>query len=184
MDFSKLEKNICDVIYEAQLKIGYGSHSMSMNYPLDSLDRMLGVNAGAEEMKKLLSDFADYAEERLGRIGFSMQHANSEHNADLVRIDIPAQGVEYIHEHADKCGFLPELVELMKKNTTKFDDITALFGKYSDKVHVEKSSGDEFDYLVYFEDGKPDGYYYCFADEGVRMTYHRFTREDYEAFGF
>lgn len=179
MDFSKLEKNICDVIYEANLKVaGCGIHAMSMNYPLDSLNRMLGVNVGIDEMEKLLGDFADYAEERLGRIEYSRQHGT------LIRIDIPAKGVDYINEHADKSSFLPELVELMRKSNTTIEDITALFRKYSDKVHVEKSSIDEFDYLVYFEDGKPDEYYYCFADEMVRMTYHRFTKEDYEAFGF
>ena len=27
-------------------------------------------------------------------------------------------------------------------------------------------------------------YCYCIADEGCHLTYHRFTKEDYEAFGF
>lgn len=179
MDFSKFEKNICDVIYEAQLKIGFESHAMSMNYPLDSLNRLLGVNVSMEETLELLEKYADCAEERLGRLSFEKQYGGK-----LVRVNVPEKGVNYIHEHADKCSFLPEFVELMCKNTTTIEDITALFRKYSDKVHVEKSGNDEFDYLIYFEDGKPDEYYYCFADEGVRMTYHRFTKEDYEAFGF
>ena len=179
MDFSKLEKNICDVIYEAQLKIGLGSGTMSMNYPLDSLNRLLGVNVSMEKMLTILEEFADNAEERLGRLSFEKQYGGK-----LIRIDVPKKGVDYIREHADKCSFLPELVELMLKNTTTIEDITSLFRKFSDKVCVEKSNNDEFDYLIYFEDGKPDEYYYCFADEGVRMTYHRFTKEDYEAFGF
>ena len=123
--------------------------------------------------------YADCAEDRLGRLSFEKQYGGK-----LVRVNVPEKAVNYIHEHADKCSFLPEFVELMCKNTTTIEDITALFRKYSDKVHIEKSSNDEFDYLIYFEDGKPDEYYYCFADEGVRMTYHRFTKEDYKAFGF
>lgn len=58
------------------------------------------------------------------------------------------------------------------------------FHKYSDHVHVEKVSHGEFDYLVYFEDGKPDSFRYCITDEGCHMIYHRFTVEDYEEFGF
>ena len=42
----------------------------------------------------------------------------------------------------------------------------------------------EFDWLISFEDGQPDAYRYCIADEGCHLTYHRFTKEDYEAFGF
>lgn len=179
MDFEKLEKNICDVIYEAQLKMGFSSHTMSMNYPLDSLNRLLGTGADIEEMLEQLEKFADYAEERLGRIEFEKQYGGKN-----IRLSIQSKGVDYIREHADKCSFLPEFVELMWKNTTTLDDITSLFRKYSDKVHIEESGNDEFDYLIYFEDGKPDEYIYCFADEGVRMTYHRFTREDYESFGF
>ncbi len=180
MDFTKLEKNLSDVIYEAQLKIGYGSHTMSMNYPLDSLNRLLGTNVGTDEMKKLLGDFADYAEERLGRIEYSELKGSSE----MIRIDVPAKGADYIHEHADKSPFLPEFIALMCKNGATIDDVTALFRKYSDKVHVERSKTDEFDYLVYFEDGRPDSYYYCITDEIISLTYHRFTKEDYEAFGF
>lgn len=179
MDFAKLEKNISDFIYEAQLKIGFGSHKMSINYPLDSLNRLLGVNAGMDEMEEYLSRFADYAEERLGRVEFERQYGGK-----LIRIDVPAKGAEYIYEHADKCSFLPEFVSLIREKGITLEDVTALFRKYSDKVHVEKSANDEFDYLVYFEDGKPDGYYYCFADEGIQLTYHRFTKEDYESFGF
>ena len=51
-------------------------------------------------------------------------------------------------------------------------------------MHVEALHNGEFDWLVYFEDGRPDAYCYCIADEGCHLTYHRFTKADYEAFGF
>ena len=58
------------------------------------------------------------------------------------------------------------------------------FRRHGEHVHVEALHNGEFDWLVYFEDGKPDAYCYCIADEGCHLTYHRFTKEDYEAFGF
>ena len=55
----------------------------------------------------------------------------------------------------------------------------------SDCVHAERMpQNEEFDWLVYFEDGKPDAFFYCLKDDMGHVTYHRFTREDYEAFGF
>ena len=45
---------------------------------------------------------------------------------------------------------------------------------------MEKTAGGEFDYLVYFEDGEPDSFWYCITDEGCHMIYHRFSEEDYK----
>ena len=39
-------------------------------------------------------------------------------------------------------------------------------------------------YLIYFEDGEPDEFYYCLDDDDFGVTYHRFTKEDYIDFGF
>ena len=64
------------------------------------------------------------------------------------------------------------------------DELLAIFRRHGEHVHVEALHNGEFDWLVYFEDGKPDAYCYCIADEGCHLTYHRFTKEDYEAFGF
>ena len=34
--------------------------------------------------------------------------------------------------------------------------------------------------MLWFEDGKPDSYRYLITDEGVHLTYHRYTPEDYK----
>ena len=53
------------------------------------------------------------------------------------------------------------------------DQVVEVFRKYSDKVHAETADSDEFDMLVYFEDGEPDPFVYCLADEMGHVTYHR-----------
>ena len=66
------------------------------------------------------------------------------------------------------------------------DDILAVFHRFSDSVTCERIEGsDEFDYLIYFTSGEPVGFRYCIKleDDGC-ASYHRFIREDYEAFGF
>lgn len=180
MDYKKLEENLTDVILEAQLKLGYDGGSMSMNYPLQSLNRLLGTSADGDGMKTLLDGFADYAQERLGRVEYSR------HDGDIFRLCVPEKGVKYIHELSGNSsyGFLAELIEQIKQPGTTMEQVLGVFHRHSDKVHVEDSNNNEFDKLVYFEDGIPDDHFYCLTDEVFCVTYHRFTREDYADLGF
>ena len=63
----------------------------------------------------------------------------------------------------------------MDCDVTGMEDVVAVFRKYSDKVCVKEAGSDEFDMLVWFEDGKPDPFVYCLADEMGHVTYHRMT---------
>ena len=99
---------------------------------------------------------------------------------------ISAEGTQYVHEQLPDPAFLRAFLQVMRGLTVSFDDILAVFHQFSDKVHCEKLEGnEEFDYLVYFEDGTPDSYRYCIKlDDDGDAVYHRFTPEDYAAFGF
>lgn len=180
MDYKMLEDNLADVILEAQLKLGYEGRSMSMNYPLQSLNRLLGTSEDGEGMKRLLDGFADFAQEQLGRVEYSR------HDGDIFRLCVPEKGVEYIHglSGSASSGFLAELIAQIKQPGTTMEQVLEIFRRHSDRVHVEDSDSGEFDKLVYFEDGIPDDHFYCLTDEGICVTYHRFTREDYTDLGF
>ena len=80
--------------------------------------------------------------------------------------------------------FHVEGIECETMHYVTMDELLAVFNRYGDSVHVEELHNGEFDWLISFEDGQPDAYRYCIADEGCHLTYHRFTKEDYEAFGF
>ena len=75
-----------------------------------------------------------------------------------------------------------QLICLLYTSGCTMEELLAQFHKHSDHVRVEELHNGEFDWLIEFEDGEPDEYRYCIADEGGHLTYHRFTREDYEAF--
>ena len=177
VDFSALEKNIIGVISEQQIKLGYRSEAVRIYYPLDSLHAILHTEDTLMQMIDHLQEFGEYARERLGRV---------EANSDGVRfcITIPPQGSDYIHCHYSSNPFLKEFIDLMRGHSTEMTDVLEVFKKYSSKVHIERMNNGEFELLLYFEDGKPDDYYYCFAKEGGHLIYHRFTKMDYENFGF
>ncbi|MBQ9886714.1 MAG: DUF3877 family protein [Lachnospiraceae bacterium] len=177
MNFNRLEQNIIDVMTEQQLKLGYRSEVVRLYYPLLSLNRFLGTEYDAVQMKAALDEFCEYASERLGRITIT-------NKKDRFCFVMPPQAGDYVHEHADENGFLYELIKQVEKHGVTINDVLDIFKKYSDEVHFEQVDNGEFDYLVYFEDGRPDDFRYCITDEGAHVIYHRYTKEDYEDFGF
>ena len=173
MDFSKLEKNIVEVLRENQLKLGYAKETVRLYYPLQSLHRFLATDCGLAGMEKGLEAFVDYTAQRLGKVDIS-------HKGERFCFRIPPEGNAYVHEHMGDTAFLQELIQLVQEHGKQMEDVFAIFHRYSEKVQIQEMDNGEFDYLVWFEDGKPDEFKYCLKDEGFHITYHRYTPEDYE----
>ena len=96
--------------------------------------------------------------------------------------------LDMIQEQQVKIGYMSEFlvrfINTVARHGCTLDEVMNVFHSYSKHVHMEKTTGTGFDYLVYFEDGIPDDYRYCLSLEGEHMIYHKFTPEDYEDFGF
>lgn len=177
MNTQALFQNIVDVIEEGQLKLGYRAESIRLYYPLDSLNRFLGTQQDAEGMMKALVALCAQYAGRLGDIAVSRR-------GKRFCLTVPPEGAAYVHAHTDEDGFLARFIAMMARHGTRMEEVIALFRSCSPCVQVAEMRNGEFDYLIRFEDGEPDAYYYLITDEGCHLTYHRFTREDYDAFGF
>jgi len=175
MDFTRLKKNISDIIKEQQIKLGYRKEAVRLYYPLQSLNRLLGTELNENEMQSVLESFAESVEDEFGNINISC-------NNGRFCFLFPEKASEYIHTHAEEKGFLHDFITAVSKHNISVDEIVEVFKKYSDCVHFEKVDNGEFDYLIYFENGEPDDYRYCLTDEGDHIIYHRFTLEDYNDF--
>lgn len=173
MDYDKLESNIKDVLEEQQIKLGYRRETVRLYYPLSSLNRFLGTDGSAGEMKEYLLDFSQYVKSRLGEIAISNRE-------ERFCIAIPPEGIDYIGKHRKSGGFLENLVAVVARHGCTLENVLDVFHRYSEHVYVEKLTDGDFDYLVYFEDGVPDSYRYCLTVEEGHVIYHRFTIEDYE----
>ena len=174
--YEVLYQNLIDVILESQIKIGYTENSVRLYYPQETLCAMLGVEADISEMEALL---AGLPREPLGTIGVSRKGSRW-------CLTVPAEGVRYVHEHVQDTGFLTDFIELLRSHAhgLGIEEILTVFRRYSDCVICREVQDDEFDYLVYFGDGKPDRYRYLISMEMGHASYHRFTPEDYAALGF
>ena len=181
MNFERLEKNLFDNVFEAQLKLGYDGLPLSLNYMYGTLGNLLSTSDIAE-INSVLHDFADHVEQRFGKLAYRAIDGG-------VCITVPPEGTAYVHANAPHTSFIADLIGLIRQHGISADDVLSLFHKYSDCVHVEDKSGSgEFDLLVYFEDGVPDDYRYCLSVEDdilcCHISYHRFIPEDYIALGF
>ena len=178
INYAELKKNVIDFIKESQIKIGYTPNAVSLNYPVDSLNHLLGTNCTAEEMRSVLEAFNEYVKDDLGGIGYSFK-------AGKFCFTIPARGAEYIHKNVKDSGFLTEFISLITtRRNISIDDVLQVFHKYSDHVKCTAVDNDEFNYLIYFENGKPDNYRYCIDLDLGHVTYHRITPADYADLGF
>lgn len=177
MNYSELQKNVTDMIEEQQLKIGYLRETVRLYYPLSSLKNFLDVECDAETMRKYLNEFSLSVRDTLGEISLSDSDGR-------FCIAVSPDGVEYIYKHTDKEGFLAQLIETVRHHGCTIEQVIKVFEKFSDNVHVEQMQNNEFDYLIYFENNKPDSYRYCVTVEANHIIYHRYTLKDYEEFGF
>lgn len=175
--FDKLEKNIQAVIAEQQMKLGYMQEKIRLYYPLESLNGLLERKYSASEMLCQLEKFFATVKERYGEVEITEQNGR-------FCLLLPPKAGEYIHQHRENYAFLQELIDLVAGHCHSFDEVLSVFHKYSDCVHVEPVNHGEFDYLIYFQDGKPDDFMYCISVEEKHITYHRFTKMDYESFGW
>jgi hypothetical protein len=176
-DYEALLQSLIDVIEEEQIKIGYRKEVIRLFYPAKSVNNLLGIHVTTHELLEILKDFVTFSKTKIGEITYSV-------NSDRFCFMIPENGVEYIHKNIDEYSFLKEFIQVISGFHCELCDIEQVFQKYSDSYHCEATNNDEFDYLLWFEGGKPDEYIYCIKFEEGHAIYHRFTKKDYEDFDF
>lgn len=177
MDYNALKKNLISVLKESQIKLGYESVTMGVNYVTPSLLHLLpGVKE--EDLQQVLLDFAEQNKDTFGEITVRKTDVG-------YRLDVSPKGADYVHGLIDENEFLVNFINEVRSPSATVDSVVAVFKKYSDNVHIEKTDNNpEFDYLIYFENGTPDEFWYCIDTEDLGMTYHRFMKDDYLDFGF
>lgn len=176
-EYVEMKDNLMDIIKEEQAKLGYRKETIRLYYPLGSLNHLLKTKCGISGMKETLSDFCREVSESFGDIEVS-------NDGERFCFKIPDKGVEYVHDNLSGDEFIYGLVRLVADHGCTIDKVKEYFLKFSDDIHYEKISNGEFDYLLYFNKGKPDKYYYCFTIDEFHVIYHRFLKHDYEDFGF
>ncbi len=174
MNYTLLEKMICDTVKEEQIKLGYERETVRLYYPMSTLANILEEEIhDTEKMDEILEGFIRTSSERLGKLKIS-------HTGNRYCILVPPEGSAYIHEVYDENPFLEEFINAVRRHDGTLESILAVFRSYSNQVICEKSGLEDFDYVIYFGDEKQEDYRYCIKFEGGHTIYHRFLKKDYE----
>lgn len=172
MSRQHLEQNMLDMICEQQIKLGYRREVVRLYYPKTSLMRFFESDFTGEQFLWQLELFCREFSEKIGSVTVS-------HQGERYCFCYSPEVGEYVHTHLEGTEFIREFIETISQHGTQFSDLLKVFEKYSRHVKVLQMQEEDFDYVVYFEDGIPDSYRYCITDEGCHLIYHRFTEEDY-----
>lgn len=183
VNFKNLEKSICDTIKEGQIKLGYEKETMTLYYPISSLQSLLDLKITKEKeeeeilkMTAYMENFKDFVSNRLGTIKISNKSAR-------FSFTIPTEGVRYVHESYKASQTFLEFVHLVSRPGVSLDQIMDLFHKFSPDVNCLNSDNMDFDYIIYFEDSKIDPYLYCVKFHGFghgHVSYHRYLKSDFD----
>lgn len=183
-----LRQHIFDTIKEWQMKIGSREESIRLYYPAVSLMNLLRLEDEAGDKKPegeagfggldgALLIFAQDAEPVLGKIRFSRQ-------GERYCIEVPEKGCAYIADAVPEPEFLKRFLSVITAKDSTLEQIRACFRDFAG-IHElgyteEDKEGEGVGHVFYFSSAVPEPYIYCVEEDEFGLTYHRFTREDYE----
>ena len=172
-----LEKHITDTIREWQGKIGYEGGTMKLYYPAESLRRSLSLDE-TEDLAKALSAFCKNVQPRLGMLAIWV-------GCGACMKVCPEEGCSYIEREIPVPELLQNLLQVITTPGNTMEQVRNCFSSYAEKMHttVEENASEEHEmgHVFSFSDPSVDEYCYCVEENEFGLTYHRFSREDYEA---
>lgn len=176
MNMDRFVENIIEQIKEVQLKLGYVKEVIRLYYPVESLNSLLQTDykSGRELIAGLECNPA-FTRTVLGNLEVSLC------KGERIAVSVPPEGTEYVEKHVPNPEFLAAIIELFqKKHDLTIEEICHCFESFNPHYVCEKMKPEnDFDYVLYFSDKKPDSWYYCVRMEMGHTIYHRFTEEDY-----
>lgn len=176
MNIRPLIQDITDQLKEAQIKLGFGPSTVKLYYTTAALCALTGSgDTSPEKLAAALSALPRSEYAGLGELQF-LPHG------DRVEITIPTEGVRYVHEQVEASPFLRGLIGMFAgHHHTTMEEVSALFeSQQMPYIRRDMPKGAEFDHVLYFPGGEPDGYCYFFKEEMGHLSYHRFRPEDAE----
>ncbi len=176
---NELAQHMVDTVKEWQCKIGVRKEKMDLFYPLESLKELLQLDpaASTEELEKTLTEFQKENTSLFGKLHFWKEKKR-------YGIEIPEDGVIHIAETIPDPEFLKSFLKVIQNPASNMDDVCNCLQQFAkekeDVLHQENMVHDGLGSVFYFEKDSTERYVYCVEDDDFGLTYHRFTRKEYE----
>lgn len=172
----KLEKHITDTLKEWQLKLGGIEDRVCLYYPVDSICEYLEINGGTDR-DVLLHSVKQYLNHHAAYLG----DVRLNYSDNRMCIEIPEEGCAYVEKNIKTPEFLREFLSVLKEQD--MEKLKGLFQEYAARCHgnvMEDTESDGMGTVLYFEQDEIDPYVYCIDQDVFGITYHRFSKHDYE----
>ncbi len=170
MNTQALTDNLTDLIKEGQQKIGFTPNPVRFFYPQASMAAILGSDADPDEIVRHLTA---HPADGLGALDVRF-------DGERYSVGVSAAGVTFVHENVPDSPFLAAFLDAIRVYPCETAAILAVCEKFGEPV-CREIGDDEFDLLIYFPSGSPDGYRYCVKIEDGFGSYHRFTNADFDS---
>lgn len=173
----ELKQHVIDTLKEWQMKIGFQEENVKLYYPISSLYDYFNLDKNCD-FSELKTKFTNYITEQMDFLG----EIRVKWEEMRVCIEVSAQGGRYIYENVKEPYLLKAFLHLLNEKSTTISDVENLFNAYAKKYngtcYIEKSKHNE-SRIFYFSDNVPENYVYCIENDEFGITYHRFSKDDY-----
>ena len=171
-----LEKHIMDTMKEWQIKIGSFDSNIRLYYPKVSICRHLNLDKDIDN--ELLCRYTEhYFTEHAQYLG--NVRVSAEHDRFCVLVD--KTGCDYVEKNIEEPEFLTGFLSILKsQDMQKIIDFFEEYAKaHETKISIRKEENG-LETAIAFENECVEPYVYCIDQNEFGITYHRFTKEDFE----
>lgn len=170
-NYSELNQYLKTLTAEMCLKLGTTLTGLVLNVPEETLLRMLPASAGG--LPGALREYPGL---------YGNGDTSFTDNGGIVAVQLNGEAVASAYREYGSNPFLAGLVRLTLAHVPMAELLD--FFRTQGEVRVVPVQDDEFDILAYYPTGEPDAFLYCLKDEGIGVDVHRYTKGDFEAFGY
>ena len=171
-----LEKHVIDTVKEWQTKIGTDDAGVRLYYPKVSMCGYLKLPV-EEDSEKICQEAEAYFEKSVPELG----HVTVTEKADRFCVFVSPEGCDYINREIPVSEFLEGFLKVLK--TQDMQQVRAYFQAFA-KAHgttvCEEDDEEDLGTVLSFADKDVEPYLYCVTDDQFGITYHRFTKDDFD----
>ena len=130
-----------------------------------------------EDSEKICQEAEAYFEKSVPELG----HVTVTEKADRFCVFVSPEGCDYINREIPVSEFLEGFLKVLK--TQDMQQVRAYFQAFA-KAHgttvCEEDDEEDLGTVLSFADKDVEPYLYCVTDDQFGITYHRFTKDDFD----
>ena len=171
-----LEKHVIDTVKEWQTKIGTDDAGVRLYYPKVSMCGYLKLPV-EEDSEKICQEAEAYFKKNVPQLRI----VEVTEKANRFCVFVSPEGCDYINREIPVSEFLEGFLKVLK--TQDMQQVYGYFetfaGAHGTTV-CEEADEEDLGTVLSFSDKNVEPYLYCVTDDQFGITYHRFTKDDFD----